>query len=130
MKEKFIRFMQGRYGNDRLGQTLMLVAMFFLLLSFFVGDYFYFISVAVLGYAYYRMLSRQIAKRAAENQKYLAFEWKVRSKVQKKKKEMQQRKTHRIYACPSCKQKIRVPKGRGKIAIRCQKCGTEFVKKS
>lgn len=122
--------MQGRYGNDRLGQTLMLVAMFFLLLSFFVGDYFYFISVAVLGYAYYRMLSRQIAKRAAENQKYLAFEWKVRSKVQKKKKEMQQRKTHRIYACPSCKQKIRVPKGRGKIAIRCQKCGTEFVKKS
>ena len=76
------------------------------------------------------MISRQIAKRAAENQKYLAFEWKVRSKVQKKKKEMQQRKTHRIYACPSCKQKIRVPKGRGKIAIRCQKCGTEFVKKS
>ncbi len=35
-----------------------------------------------------------------------------------------------IYPCPNCKQEIRVPGNRGKIAIRCPKCGTEFIKDS
>mgnify|MGYP001122250664 CR=1 FL=1 len=32
--------------------------------------------------------------------------------------------------CPGCGQKIRVPRGRGKIAIRCPKCNREFIRRS
>ena len=41
-------------------------------------------------------------------------------------------KTHRVYICPnkSCGQKIRVPKGKGKIEITCPKCGTEVCKEN
>lgn len=130
MKEKFMRFMQGRYGNDQFNRFLMIVAMVLLILSVFGLDLLYFIAIAVMVYAYFRMFSKQIYKRSAENQKYLQYEWKVKAKLQKKKSQLQQSKTHRIYKCPNCKQKIRVPKGRGRIAITCRKCGHEFIKKS
>lgn len=130
LKEKFYRFMQGRYGNDQLNRFLIILAMILLVLSWFLGDFLYLIAAAAMVYAYFRMFSKKTYKRAGENQKYLQLEWKVKTFWGKKKSEFKQLKTHHIYKCPSCKQKIRVPRGRGKIAIRCRKCGTEFIKKS
>jgi uncharacterized paraquat-inducible protein A len=37
---------------------------------------------------------------------------------------------YKIFRCPHCKQKVRVPRGRGKISIHCPKCNTEFIRKS
>lgn len=130
MREKLQRFMWGRYGNDRYNQFLMLVALILLVISFFGPGIMYVIAVGIMIYAYYRMLSKQTAKRAAENQKYWQMEMKVKSFFQKKKREATQYKEYHIYKCPNCKQKLRVPRGKGKIAIRCRKCGTEFIKKS
>ena len=85
---------------------------------------------ALLIYTYFRMFSRQTYKRACENQAYLAKTAKVRHFFASQKSIMAQRKTHHIYKCPTCKQKIRVPKGKGRIEIRCPKCNTTFIKKS
>ena len=130
LKEKFYRFMQGRYGNDQLNRFLIATAMVLLILSMFTTDVLYTVAVIAMVFAYYRMFSKKIYKRSEENQKYLQLEWKAKNFWAKKKNEIKQLKTHHIYKCPNCKQKIRVPRGRGKIAIRCRKCGTEFVKKS
>ena len=130
MREKLIRFMQGRYGNDRFNQFLMILAIVCMVLSMFGLRFFYMIALLLLVYVYYRMFSRKVYQRAAENQRYLQKEMKVRSWFQSKKKAFSQRKTHRIFNCPGCKQKIRAPKGRGRIEIRCQKCGTTFIRKS
>lgn len=130
MREKLQRFMWGRYGNDRLNQFLMVCAMVLFLLSLFIRGPLYLLAVIVMVYVYFRMFSRNIAKRTAENQWYLKREWQVKNFLSKKKKEFAQRKEFHIYRCPNCKQKIRVPRGRGRIAIRCRKCNHEFIKKS
>lgn len=122
--------MWGRYGNDRLNQFLMVCAMVLFLLSLFIRGPLYLLAVIVMVYVYFRMFSRNIAKRTAENQWYLKREWQVKNFLSKKKKEFAQRKEFHIYRCPNCKQKIRVPRGRGRIAIRCRKCNHEFIKKS
>ncbi|MCM1189254.1 MAG: zinc-ribbon domain-containing protein [bacterium] len=130
MREKLSRFMWGRYGNDQLNRFLMVVMLILLVLHMIFGGPFYLLALALLIYSYFRMFSRNIAKRSAENQWYLRKSMKFRGLFQKKRRELSQLKQYHIYRCPNCKQKIRVPRGRGKIAVTCRKCGTEFVKKS
>ena len=130
-KNKMMQFMQGRYGADQMGQMLSAVSMVFLIISLFSRNQVWFL-LAVIGivYNYFRMFSKNISKRYAENQKYLKMTAGIRRKLDSWKSQLAQRKIYHIYRCPGCKQKIRVPRGRGKIEIRCPKCNTRFVKKS
>ena len=126
-----MQFMQGRYGADQMGQMLSAVSMVFLIISLFSRNQAWFL-LALIGivYNYFRMFSKNISKRYAENQKYLTMTAGLRRKIASWKSQLAQRKMYHIYRCPGCKQKIRVPRGRGKIEIRCPKCNTRFVKKS
>ncbi|MFR4327358.1 MAG: hypothetical protein ACLT2Q_05805 [Lachnospiraceae bacterium] len=130
-KNRMMQFMQGRYGADQMGQMLSAVSMVFLIISLFSRNQAWFL-LAVIGivYNYFRMFSKNISKRYAENQKYLTMTAGIRRKLASWKSQLAQRKIYHIYRCPGCKQKIRVPRGRGKIEIRCPKCNTRFVKKS
>lgn len=131
MKEKLIRFMYGRYGVDSFGKFLLGAGIvLFLLSEFFNLRIVYFLAWAVLIYSYFRIFSRSVYKRAAENQEYLRRTAKLRGFFRTQKNLLMQRRTHHIYRCPSCKQKIRVPRGKGRIEIRCPKCQTTFIKKS
>lgn len=135
MKEKFMRFMQGRYGVDQLSKAMLITGLIVILLSSFftrtgAGTLFYFLGWILIIYCYFRIFSRNISKRYAENQAYLAKTYKIRTFFQRQKNSLNQRKVYHIYKCPGCKQKIRIPRGKGKIEIRCPKCGTTFIKKS
>lgn len=130
MKEKLYRLMQGRYGSDQLNRFLIVLSMIGLFLSIFTRPFFYTISLALLAYTYFRMFSRNYYKRSEENRKYLQMTAGLRSWWAGQKSMWRQSKTHHIYRCPSCRQKIRVPRGKGKIEIKCPKCQTLFVKKS
>lgn len=130
MREKLQRFMAGRYGNDRFNQFLLILALIFAFLSCFRIPFVYLIALALMCYAYFRMFSRNIPRRAAENQRYWKYESRVRDFFRRRKTAFAARKEYRIFKCPNCKQKLRVPRGKGKIAIRCRKCGTEFIRRS
>lgn len=128
MKEKLTRFMMGRYGVDALSKFMVFVALGCMIVSLFLrsGIWSSTLNTAallILLISYFRMFSKNIQKRYEENVKY----WNMRNKVVGLFKVD---KTHHIYKCPSCKQKIRVPKGKGKIEITCPKCHSRFVKRS
>ena len=134
MREKLYRFMQGRYGADDLNKLLIILMIVCLVLSMFLGNIFYVIGAILLLVVYFRMFSRNIYKRSAENQRYLRYRNRVRDFLRGRFKSGRNTAprdpAHRVFLCPSCKQKIRVPKGKGKIAIRCPKCGKEFIKRT
>lgn len=129
-----MRFMQGRYGGyepDTLNRFLLIAAMVAMVLSIFTKwNILYLIALAALVYSYFRTLSKNYSKRYAENQVFIKSTAGIRRFFNSKTNELRQRKTHHIYKCPSCKQKIRIPRGKGKIAVRCPKCSNEFIKKS
>ncbi len=131
MRDKFQRFMQGRYGADELSRFLTTLGLILIVVNlFFRNVILSYVVLAVLIYCYYRMFSRNYSRRYAENQKYLTWRNRLRSGPSRWRSEMEQRKIYHIYRCPSCHQKIRVPKGKGKIIVTCPKCHTEFQRKS
>ncbi|HJD21351.1 MAG TPA: zinc-ribbon domain-containing protein [Candidatus Gemmiger faecigallinarum] len=130
MKAWFQRFMSGRYGGDQFSQFLSILSLILLVLGLFTWGIFYYIGLALLIYSYFRMFSRNIQKRYAENQWFLTRTAGIRSWFAHIKVRFAQRKTYRYFNCPHCKQAIRVPKGRGRISITCPKCQTQFIRKS
>ena len=136
MKERLIRFMQGRYGLDRLSQVMMLVGLVIVIIAAFVrrpvivSNLIYLVGIVIVVLGYIRVFSRNYQKRYAENQKFLKLTGGIRRLFGKEKYMMEQRKTYRIFKCPGCRQKIRIPKGKGRIEINCPKCHTKFIKKT
>lgn len=131
MKERLQRFMVGRYGNDQLNQFIFIVAIISMVLEIFTRQsLFYTLTLILLILGYARTLSRNINKRYEENMKFLEKKDAILNKFRKEKYYASQRKDFHIYTCPQCKQKIRIPKGKGKISITCPKCKTSFIKKS
>lgn len=131
MKEKFYRFMQGRYGQDEFSKFLVFAALACVLVNLLVQRHvLYWIAWLLLIYAYFRIFSRNHQARYAENQRFLNATAKFRYWFDQQKKLAGERKYHHIYTCPKCKQKIRIPKGKGKIMVRCPKCHHEFQKRS
>lgn len=130
MKEKLIRFMIGRYGVDQFSRFLMWATLVIMVIGIFTHPIVYCVGFAGMIYMYFRIFSKNWTKRSAENQWYLRKSYAVRNWFDKKKKLWKLKKTHKIFKCPTCKQKIKVPKGKGKIEIRCTKCDTKFIKRS
>lgn len=131
MKERMQRFMAGRYGNDQLNQFIFIMAIISMVLEIITRQsLFYTLTLVLLILAYVRVFSRNINKRYEENMKFLQKKDAILNKFRKQKYYAAQRRNFHIYTCPQCKQKIRIPKGKGKISITCPKCRTSFIKKS
>lgn len=125
------RLMYGRYGNDALNQFLMLVALLLAAVWSFVRfGLLSMLILVLLAVCYFRMFSRDISRRQSENERFLSW-WAPKQKMLADAwARWKDRKTHRYYKCKCCKSWLRVPRGKGKINIKCPKCGNQFVKKT
>lgn len=128
------KFMYGRHGPDQLSIGLFVL---FLILSFvdlFIRGPVYLIiellTVIIAVLSLWRMFSRNNQKRWDENQKFVTAMQPLTRTFQQLRSRWKDRKTYRYYHCPKCKATLRVPRGRGKICIKCPVCKNEFIKKA
>ena len=123
MRSFLRRFMIGRYGPDHLGIAMIVLAF---VLSLFNAIFWYmpllWLSYAAFGLTIFRMLSRNITRRRSENDKFIRFWWPVRTKIKNIIKKIKDKRKYVYYKCPTCKTKLRVPKGKGKLRITCPRC--------
>ena len=131
LKYRFSKSMQGRYGVDSLSRFLSVVLLAVIILGLFIRIPFSgLITFLLLLVLYFRMFSRNIPKRYAENQKFLQLRDRFLGNFSNMSSNFSQFKDYHIYKCPQCSQKIRIPRGKGHIMVRCPRCGFEFHKKS
>ena len=123
MRSFLHRFMIGRYGPDHLS-IAMIVTSFVLSVLYAILWYIplLLISYTIFGLTVFRMLSRNMYRRRAENDKFIRFWWPVKTKIKKIIKAIKDKRKYKYYKCPSCKTTLRVPRGKGKIRITCPKC--------
>ena len=131
MRNLLQNFMMGRYGPDHLG-VAMIILSFILSILYAILGYIplLYISYVVFGLTLYRMLSRNLKRRRAENDKFIRYWWPIRMKIRHTVNQIKQRMKHKYFKCPGCQAKLRVPKGIGKLRVSCTKCGEKLFMKS
>ena len=132
MIRNFLRnLMIGRYGPDHLNIAMIVVSLVISLLGGIIGfTPLTYVSYILLALALFRMLSRNITKRRAENDKFIRYWWPIRTRIKRSFANIKHRKTHRFIKCPGCGNTLRVPIGKGKLQITCPKCGERFIRKT
>ena len=130
-RDRFRRFMVGRYGTDELNRFLLTAVLVMILGNVFARNRLVFwLEDICLILCYFRMFSRNTGRRFQENQVYLRWRFYVGEWFRNLKFRIQEGRRYKIFKCPGCGQKIRIPRGHGKIQIRCRKCGREFFGRS
>ena len=130
------RFMYGRNGADQLGLCIIWTAILLdivgmltkkvTLLSSIIGA----VTTVMVLWALFRVFSRNLEKRRAENAAFLQKLWWPLKRKLSSGKQQRMDKEHKYFTCPTSKTVGRVPVGKGKLVITCPKCRHEIRGKS
>ncbi len=122
------RWMWGRNGVDTFNLFLLFLAVGLSLVGnilsrlgpvcTLVGVLVLLVSYGTLVYYLFRCLSKNLEARQREERRFRTWWTRISDRQ------------NRYYRCPNCKQTVRVPRGRGKICIKCPKCCEKFIRKS
>ena len=132
-----VRFMYGRNGMDQLNRALfwgylgaffaqMVCGLLRLRIPALVCEALLWPFMLVV---LFRMFSKNLPKRRAENQKFVNWWWGVKSRSAGAKARHAD-KEHKYFTCKTCGAICRVPVGKGKIIITCPKCGGQIHAKT
>ena len=127
----FRNFMMGRYGTDQLTLALLISGMVLTFISnAFDLNFLISFTYVIFFICIYRTMSKNISARQKENYKFLKYWNPIMSWSKAKYNVLKSSREYKYFKCPNCKQVLRVPRGRGKISVTCQKCNTKFIQKS
>ena len=151
--------MRPKFQLDELNKALLITCGACYLLSFVLSRYaaastvFRLLFAAAAIFLGIRLFGRNVAARNSENMKFLTALTAVKEFFHKPfqgpgdvrrpassqvsegfldrwKRQWHEYRTYRYLICPQCSQRLRVPRGKGKIRVTCTKCRNQFIAKS
>lgn len=133
--ERVKRFMDqitaGRRGADQLSLALLVLGLFLSMLTSVTRiGLFYLIGLVAYGFSIYRMFSRKIEKRYAENMKFLKLWNGWRSSLRQFVNRMKNMRQYKYYKCPQCRAWLRLPRKVGEVTVTCGNCHSTFKQKA
>ncbi|SFD17163.1 hypothetical protein [Clostridium uliginosum] len=147
-----MKFLYGTYGFDLLSIFLIFISMFLN-----IGRYTRILGAFLIIIVIYRAFSKNVYKRTKESKKFTSIANKMLGRFGKKlpdyhrtslesyakafrnlmntfknyrKSKNQYKNQYKIVKCPKCRQKLRLPRGKGYIIATCKKCNYEFKLKT
>ena len=120
LSRRFMAFMSTRNGFDPLSMAILIGSLKVIL----------FLSIALYGWALFRVFSKRNPNRAAENQKFLAWWTPIGTKIRQFFLRLKLRKQYKYFKCPQCKSLLRMSRGAGEKEICCPKCQNRFKMKA
>lgn len=131
-RERMNQPMSGRRSPDDLSGFCVFVALILIIVGLFVPaqSLLSWIAIALVAYAVWRMYSKNAYKRLEENNAFLKALGPVRPWVQNPKAAWTEKRTYKHVKCTKCGQKVRVPRGKGRLRVTCPSCGEKFEVKS
>lgn len=132
--QRFTAFMQGRYGLDTLNKFLLGFIFAVYIINFFVFNtvahfIIFLINFLLLALVVFRMLSRNINRRSAENRAFVKVYEPVKNRIKFAIRRFRERDDYRYRKCPACKATLRVKNRKGTHTVRCPRCKYEFKTK-
>lgn len=126
-KGKLEEFMRGRNGADELGVASLELAVILAIINIFAGNgVIYVITLALLAYAIFRMVSTNVNQRRRESMAFAEKLGPVRPWISNPAAAYRNARTYKHATCPNCHQRVRVPRGKGHIRITCPRCKQKF----
>ena len=141
IKQSIRSFMAGRNGADHLSIALLWTGLICYLLGSILGSV-QVMAIALVGallnvvgfaayvFCVFRMFSRNLEKRRAENRRYVTMAEKKKTERRQAKVRFQNRKTYKYFKCPGCKAWLRLTRGKGVVTVTCSRCHTSFTQKA
>ncbi len=98
-------------------------------------------AVVLIGLALVRALSTRVEARREEDRAFTQafgrmvgalrpWAWRFTNWVRNRMTWVRERRRYKVFVCPGCHLHQRVPRGQGRIRIRCRNCGTSFEGKA
>lgn len=122
---KISYYFKNSYGIDKLSKHLYITGIIISLIRPL-----YILGLVLIVYSSWRCISNNKYKRYRELQSYEHFISILAYKIRYFTNLINPNNAYKIFKCPNCSQKLRVPKKKGKITITCKNCKTSFKGKS
>lgn len=125
------RFMIGRNGIDELTNMLVVVALILILLTSITGSFLLnFVGLFLYGVCFFRIFSRNTAKRYEENRKYIEWRQKFQRSISQRWTRLKNSKKYKYFKCPECNALLKLPRKVGEVTVTCGKCRHSFKHKA